>query len=57
MSPLRRRMIEDTSIRKFAAKTQDDYVQRVNDFRLLLPHGRGGGRAALLAASDVERCS
>jgi hypothetical protein len=29
ISPLRRRMIEDMSIRKFAAKTQHDYVQRV----------------------------
>ena len=28
ISPLRRRMIEDMSI-KFAAKTQHDYVQRV----------------------------
>jgi hypothetical protein len=32
ISPLRRRMIEDMSIRKFAAKTQYDYVQRVKDF-------------------------
>ena len=31
MSPLRRRMIEDMSIRKFAPKTQHDYVQRVKD--------------------------
>jgi hypothetical protein len=28
VSPLRRRMIEDMTIRKFAAKTQHDYVQR-----------------------------
>jgi hypothetical protein len=27
ISPLRRRMIEDMSIRKLAAKTQHDYVQ------------------------------
>jgi integrase/recombinase XerD len=32
ISPLRRRMIEDMTIRKFAAKTQHDYVQRVKDF-------------------------
>ena len=32
MSPLRRRMIEDMTIRKFAQKTQHDYVQRVKDF-------------------------
>jgi integrase/recombinase XerD len=29
---LRRRMIEDMTIRKFAQKTQHDYVQRVKDF-------------------------
>ena len=28
MSPLRRRMIEDMTIRKLAPKTQRDYVQR-----------------------------
>ena len=32
ISPLRRRMIEDMAIRKFAQKTQHDYVQRVKDF-------------------------
>src|SRR5262249_749919 len=32
ISPLRRRMIEDMAIRKLAAKTQHDYVQRVKDF-------------------------
>src|SRR5215208_6058886 len=38
MSPLRRRMIEDMSIRKFAPKTQHDYVQRVKDFAAFLGH-------------------
>ena len=46
ISPLRRRMIEDMSIRKFAAKTQHDYVQRVKDFATFL------GRS--LAAADAE---
>jgi site-specific recombinase XerD len=32
ISPLRRRMIEDMTIRKFAQKTQHDYAQRVKDF-------------------------
>ena len=36
ISPLRRRMIEDMTIRKFAAKTQHDYVQRVRDFAAFL---------------------
>jgi site-specific recombinase XerD len=36
ISPLRRRMIEDMSIRKLGAKTQHDYVQRVKDFAIFL---------------------
>ena len=32
MSPLRRRMIEDMTIRKFAPKTQHNYLQRVKNF-------------------------
>ena len=36
MSPLRRRMIETMTIRKFAAKTQHDYVQRVKNFAAFL---------------------
>ena len=40
ISPLRRRMIEDMTIRKFAAKTQHDYVQRVKDFAVFLGRSR-----------------
>jgi integrase/recombinase XerD len=36
MSPLRRRMIEDMAIRKFAPKTQHDYVQRIKNFAAFL---------------------
>ena len=36
VSPLRRRMIEDMTIRKFAPKTQHDYVQRVKNFATFL---------------------
>lgn len=36
ISPLRRRMIEDMTIRKLAPKTQHDYVQRVKDFAAFL---------------------
>ena len=36
MSPLRQRMIEDMTIRKFAPKTQHDYVQRVKHFAAFL---------------------
>ena len=50
ISPLRRRMIEDMSIRKFAAKTQHDYAQRVKDLATFL--GRSPGTAE---AEDVRR--
>ena len=36
ISPLRRRMIEDMTVRKFTQKTQHDYVQRVKDFAKFL---------------------
>jgi hypothetical protein len=39
---LRPRMIADMSIRKFAAKTQHDYVQRVKDLAIFL--GRSPAR-------------
>ena len=60
MSPLRRRMIEDMTIRKFAPKTQHDYMQRVNNFAAFL--GRSPDTAGFedarryrphLAANDV----
>jgi integrase/recombinase XerD len=50
MSPLRRRMIEDMTIRKFAAKTQHDYVQRVKDFAAFL--GRSPDTAS---KEDIRR--
>jgi site-specific recombinase XerD len=50
MSPLRRRMIEDMTIRKFAPKTQHDYLQRVKNFATYL------GRSPDTASSeDVRR--
>ena len=50
MSSLRRRMIENMTIRKFAPKTQHDYVQRVKDFAAFL------GRSPDLASfEDVRR--
>jgi len=67
MSPLRRRMIEDMTIRKFAPKTQHDYVQRVKNFAAwpVAQHSEFRGRAALPTPSDhalavdvadLERC-
>src|SRR5215218_4281082 len=50
MSPLRRRMIEDMTIRKFAPKTQHDYVQRVKNFAAFI--GRSPDMASF---EDVRR--
>ena len=49
MSPLRRRMIEDMTIRKFAPKTQHDYLQRVKNFTAYL------GRSPDTASSEDVR--
>ena len=50
MSPLRRRMIEDMTIRKLAPKTQHNYLQRVKNFAAYL------GRSPDTASSeDVRR--
>ena len=50
MSPLRRRMIEDMTIRMFAPKTQHDYLQRVKNFAVFL--GRSPDTASF---EDVRR--
>jgi hypothetical protein len=50
VSPLRRRMIEDMTIRKLAPKTQHDYVQRVKNFAAFL--GRSPDMASF---EDVRR--
>src|SRR3954463_7814378 len=50
ISPLRQRMIEDMTIRKFAPKTQNDYVQRVKNFAAFL--GRSPDTASF---EDVRR--
>src|SRR6476660_9867519 len=49
ISPLRRRMIEDMTIRNLASKTQHDYVQRVKDFAVFL------GRSPDTAKSEDVR--
>ena len=50
MSPLRRRMIEDMTIRKLAPKTQHGYVQRIKNFAVFL--GRSPDTATF---EDVRR--
>jgi hypothetical protein len=36
ISPLRRRMIEDMTIRNFVTKTQTEYIRRVKNFAVFL---------------------
>ena len=50
MSPLRRRMIEDMTVRKFVEKTQKDYIRHVKDLTAFL--GRSPGTAT---AEDLRR--
>ena len=50
ISPLRRRMIEDMTVRNFAAKTQTDYIRRVKSFAAFL--GRSPDTAT---REDVRR--
>ena len=53
ISPLRRRMIEDMTIRKFAQKTQHDYVQRVKDFASYLKRSPEPNRKMYAAFSCI----
>jgi len=48
ISPLRRRMIEDMTIRNFVAKTQSDYIRRVKNFAVFL------GRSPILRAGKMS---
>jgi len=50
ISPLRRRMIEDMTIRKLAPKTQVDYIRHVKNFAAFL--GRSPDSAS---ADDLRR--
>ena len=50
MSPLRRRMIEDMSMRRLAPKTQKDYIQIIKNLAVFL--GRSPDRASF---EDIRR--
>ena len=50
ISPLRRRLIEDMTIRKLAPKTQASYIRAVTDFTIFL--GRSPDQAS---AEDLRR--
>jgi hypothetical protein len=58
-SPLRRRMIEDMTIRKFAPRTQEGFIRAVRSFsafpRGFAGHGELRGRSPLSAAFGLER--
>jgi hypothetical protein len=55
MSPLRRRLIEDMTIRKLAPKTQQGYIRTVKVFGPIARHGELRERTAFSTASDRER--
>jgi integrase/recombinase XerD len=50
ISPLRRRMIEDMTVRNFVAKTQADYIRQIKNFTLHL------GRSPETATREDVRC-
>ena len=50
ISPLRRRMIEDMTVRKFTARTQDGYIRAVKAFSTFL-----GASPATANAEDLRR--
>ena len=50
ISPLRRRMIEDMTIRKLAARTQEGYIRAVRDFSAFL-----GASPDTASAEDLRR--
>jgi integrase/recombinase XerD len=60
MSPLRRRMIEDMTIRKLAPKTQQGYIRTIRDFAAFL--GRSSATASFedvrndLCGHRILRC-
>ena len=59
ISPLRRRMIEDMTVRNFVPKTQSDYIRRDQELcRFSWPYARSrepGRCPPLPAASGIER--
>ena len=52
ISPLRRRMIEDMTIRKLAPKSQVDYIRHVKNFAAFL----GRLRAEDIEETDTAAC-
>jgi hypothetical protein len=55
ISPLRRRMIEDMTVRGFGEKTQSDYIRHVRTFTLFL--GRSPNHAQPERSASVSGAS
>ena len=56
VSPLRRRMIEDMTVRQFVEKTQADYIRHVRTFTAFLISASEANRGqACRAASGIAR--
>jgi hypothetical protein len=53
VSPLRRRMIEDITIRQFSEKTRGDYIRQVPEFTPFLGRSPDCLGAATIAASMI----
>jgi hypothetical protein len=54
ISPLRRRMIEDMTIRKLGAKTQSGYIRAVKNFAEFLGHSPD--RATIVSVVPRTHC-
>ena len=55
ISPLRRRMIEDMSLRNFGEKTQNDYIRHVKTFSTFLGHSPAGATGEDLRRYQVHQ--
>ena len=54
ISPLRRRMIEDMTVRKFTLKTQNDYIRVVKKFAIFLGRSPDTASNARARSSSVR---
>jgi hypothetical protein len=55
ISPLRRRMIEDMTVRGFGEKTQSDYIRHVKNFSTFLGRSPDTAEGEDLRAFQVRR--
>jgi hypothetical protein len=57
ISPLRRRMIEDMSVRNFVEKTRNDYIRHVRTFTAFLGRSPDTATAEDLRGFQLRRAS